>query len=208
MKYLTFALLLVFTSCASRPKPQVTVRPMPAPVVEPVDSVRFTEVIRAYHIGRYVDPNHPDVMHEQHPVFRVEAVSRWNLKPGDPCAPGAVLLNPPRDAAFSPPPANDAVVAEMNRQKDATERVMREARKLATTKGSTAHAVSATKSSFHRNTYVNQTKSVLRSFGCGLHRKPRIFSKPRETDRSRAHSGAAWRVFSERRFAVPRCRAR
>lgn len=131
MKFLTLALLLVVTSCASRPKPQVTVRPMPAPVIEPVDSVRFTEVIRAYHIGRYVDPHHPDVMHEQHPVFRVEAVARWNLKPGDPCAPGAVLLNPPRDAAFSPPPASDAVVAEMNRQKDATERVMREASQLA-----------------------------------------------------------------------------
>lgn len=131
MKYLPLALLLVVTSCASRPKPLVTVRPMPAPVVEPGDSVRFTEVIRAYHIGRYVDPNHPDVMHEQHPVFRVEAVSRWNFKPGDPCAPDAVLLNPPRDAAFSPPTATDAVVAEMNRQKDATERVMREASQLA-----------------------------------------------------------------------------
>jgi len=131
MKYLSLALLLVVTSCATRPKPQVTVRPMPASVVEPVDSVRFTEVIRAYHIGRYIDPNHPDVMHEQHPVFRVEALSRWNLRPVDPCAPGAVLLNPPRDAAFSPPPANDAVVAEMNRQKDATERVMREASQLA-----------------------------------------------------------------------------
>jgi hypothetical protein len=131
MKYLTFALLLVVTSCASRPKPQVTVRPIPAPAVEPAESVRYTEVIRAYHIGRYVDPNHPEVMHEQHPVFRVEAVSRWNLKPGDPCAPGAVLLNPPRDAAFSPSPANDAVVAEMNRQKDATERVMHEASQLA-----------------------------------------------------------------------------
>ena len=89
MKFLTLILLLVVTSCASRPKPQVTVRPIPAPAVEPAESVRYTEVIRAYHIGRYVDPNHPEVMHEQHPVFRVEAHSRWNLKPGDPCAPGA-----------------------------------------------------------------------------------------------------------------------
>jgi hypothetical protein len=131
MKYLPLILLLVVTSCASRPKPKVTVRPMPAPAVEPAESVRYTEIIRAYHIGRYVDPNHPDVMHEQHPLFRVEAHSRWNLKPGDPCVPGGVLLNPPRDAAFSSPPANDALAAEMNRQKEATERVMREASQLA-----------------------------------------------------------------------------
>ena len=131
MKYLTLILLLVVTSCASRPQPQVTVRPMPAPAVEPAESVRYAEIIRAYHIGRYVDPNHPDVMHEQHPLFRVEANSRWNLKPGDPCAPGEALLNPPRDAAFSPPPTDDALAAEMNRQKEATERVMREASQLA-----------------------------------------------------------------------------
>jgi hypothetical protein len=131
MKYVTLILLLVVTSCASRPKPKVTVRPMPAPAVESAESVRYTEIIRAYHIGRYVDPNHPDVMHEQHPVFRVEAHSRWSLKPGDPCAPGAVLQNPPRDAAFSPPPTDDALAAEMNRQKEATERVMREASQLA-----------------------------------------------------------------------------
>jgi hypothetical protein len=129
MKYLALILLLVVTSCASRLKPQVTVRP--APAVESVESVRYAEVVRAYHIGRYVDPNHADVMHEQHPVFRVEAYSRWNLKPGDPGALRAVPLNPPRDAAFSPAPSNDAVLAEMNRQKDATERVMREASQLA-----------------------------------------------------------------------------
>jgi len=131
MKYLALALLLVVTSCASRPKPHLTVTPIPAPAFEPVEAVRFTEVIRAYHIGRYVDPNHPDVMYEQHPVFRIETSSRWNLRPGDPCASAAVLLNPPRNAAFSPPPANDAVIAEINRQKDATERVMREASQLA-----------------------------------------------------------------------------
>jgi Ni/Co efflux regulator RcnB len=131
MKYITLILLLIVTSCASRTKTQVTVRPMLVPAVEPAESVRHTETVRAYHIGRYVDPNHPDVMHDQHPIFRVEARSRWNLKPGNLCAPGAVLLNPPQDAAFSPTPASDAVAAEMNRQKEATERVMREASQLA-----------------------------------------------------------------------------
>ena len=131
MKHLTLILLLVVTSCVSRPKPRIAVRPMPAPAVEPVGSVRYSEVIRAYHIGRYVDPNQADMMHEQHPIFRVEARSRWNLKPGDACATGAVLVNPPRDAASSPSPVNDSVLAEINHQKAATERVMQEASQLA-----------------------------------------------------------------------------
>ena len=42
MKYLSLLLLLVVTSCASRPKPQVVVWPISAAVFEPVDSVRFT----------------------------------------------------------------------------------------------------------------------------------------------------------------------
>jgi predicted KAP-like P-loop ATPase len=41
------------------------------------------------------------------------------------------LLNPPPDAAFSPPPINDAVIAEIERQREATDRVIQEARRLA-----------------------------------------------------------------------------
>ena len=91
--------------------------------------MRYGEVVRAYHVGRFVDPNHPETMHEQHPVYRVEASARWNLHPGSQNT--ANLLNPPPDAAFSPPPTNDAIIAEMNRQREATARVMQEAAQLA-----------------------------------------------------------------------------
>jgi hypothetical protein len=128
MKYLAFIPLVLVASCASRP-PQVVVRPLPPPAVEPIESVRYGEVVRAYHVGRYVDPNHPETMHEQHPVYRVEVSARWNLHPGP--LGTANLLNPPPDAAFAPPPTNDVLVAEMNRQREATARVMQEAGKLA-----------------------------------------------------------------------------
>jgi hypothetical protein len=131
MKLIALIPLLFIASCASRPTPQIVVKPLPSSAVEPVESVRYAEVIRAYHIGRYVDPHHPDVMHEQHPVYRVEAHTRWNLKPGNPHPAGVSPLNPPKDAAYSPPPTNDVVLAELNRQKDATERVMWEASQLA-----------------------------------------------------------------------------
>lgn len=126
MKYLALIPLVFVASCASRP--QLVVRPAPPAAVEPVEAVRYSEVVRAYYVGRFVDPNHPETMHEQHPVYRIETSARWNLHTGS--ARTANLLNPPPDAAFAPSPTNDAVIAEMNRQREATERVMSEAVRL------------------------------------------------------------------------------
>jgi hypothetical protein len=131
MKYLALIPLVLVASCASRPKPHVLVRPLPHPAMEPIEAVRYAEVVRAYHVGRYADPNHPLAMHEQHPVYRVEASAHWNLHPGPIWPATTNLLNPPRDAAFSPPPDNDAVIAEIGRQREATDRVIQEARRLA-----------------------------------------------------------------------------
>jgi hypothetical protein len=131
MKYLALLPLILVASCASRP--QVALRPTPPPAVEPIETVRYGEVVRAYHLGRYVDPNHPEAMHEQHPVYRIEVSARWNLHPG--AQNTANLLNPPPDAAFAPPLTNDALVAEMNRQRETTARVMLEAAKLAQSYG-------------------------------------------------------------------------
>lgn len=129
MKYLALIPLLFVASCASQRAPRLGVRPLPAPAVEAPDAVRYAEMIRSYHVGRYVDPNQPALMHEQHPVYRVEASTRWNLHPG--LLNFTSPLNPPTDAAFVPPPTNDVVLAEWSRQRDATERVMREAFQLA-----------------------------------------------------------------------------
>ncbi len=131
MKYLALIPIVLVASCASRP--QLAVRPLPTPAVEPVESVRYGEVVRAYHVGRYVDPNHPETMHEQHPVYRIEVSARWNLHPGP--LSSANLLNPPPDAAFAPPPTNDALIAEMNRQRETTGRVIQEAERLAQSYG-------------------------------------------------------------------------
>lgn len=126
MNYLALIPLIFVASCASRP--QLVIRPAPPAAVEPVEAARYSEVIRAYHIGRFVDPNHPETMHEQHPFYRIETSARWNLHPGS--ANTVNLLNPPPDAAFAPPPTNDVVIAEMNRQRETTERVMMEAMRL------------------------------------------------------------------------------
>ncbi len=126
MKYLALVPLMLIASCASHP--QLAIRSAPPAAVEPVEAVRYSEVVRAYYVGRFVDPNHPETMQEQHPIYRIETSARWNLHPG---SAGTVnLLNPPPDAAFAPPPSNDVLIAEMNRQREATARVMSEAVRL------------------------------------------------------------------------------
>ena len=127
MKYLALIPLVFVASCASHP--QLAVRPVAPAAVAPAESLRYAEVVRAYHVGRQVDPNHPGLMAEGHPIYRIEVSSRWNLHPGSPNT--ANLLNPPPDAAFAPPPTNDVVIAELNRQREATALVMQQAARLA-----------------------------------------------------------------------------
>ena len=91
MKTLALIPLLLVTSCASRPKPHVAVQPLKPTAVDPIEAVRYAEIVRTYHVGRYIDPNQPDVMHEQHPLYRVEEHARWNLKPAMTCPPGSSL---------------------------------------------------------------------------------------------------------------------
>lgn len=56
-----------------------------------VEKVRVGESLKAYPVGRYVDPQDPDVMHEAHVVYRREAGANWNLNPN---APTVVPLGP------------------------------------------------------------------------------------------------------------------
>jgi hypothetical protein len=73
-------------------------------------------------------------MHEQHVVYRVEENTRWDLRPSQASTTSGVgtfstgVL--PRDAAFSPLPVNDAVLAEVNAQKLATVQIVLEAKTL------------------------------------------------------------------------------
>ncbi len=129
MRYLAVVPLVLVASCASQPKRYVFQDTLPAPVAKP--TVRYPEIIRRYVVGPYVDPNHSDRMHARHPMYRVEEPARWDLHPGPYDEAITGRLNPPPDAAFSPPPTNDVIIAELNRQREATERVMGEALRLA-----------------------------------------------------------------------------
>jgi hypothetical protein len=123
MKTLTFIALMFLTACSS--SPQLTLRPQPPP--PSADKLRFPDIVRPYYFGRYVDPNDTLVMHDKHVVYRVEENARWDLHPNQSDS-GQFI--PPRDAAFSPTPANDAILAEVNAQKLASARIMAQAETL------------------------------------------------------------------------------
>ena len=126
MKLLFIMPLVFLTACASRP----TVIKMPAAISgtatpsESAESVRYSENIKAYPVGRYVDPNNSFVMHERHTVYRVETTAKWNLHPNEP-AP--IPMGPPLgiiDSAKHDAPVNAEVLAEVNRQKAATQALL------------------------------------------------------------------------------------
>jgi hypothetical protein len=56
-----------------------------------MEKVRVGEALKAYPVGRYVDPTDPNVLHEAHTIYRREAGAAWNLNPN---APTVVPLGP------------------------------------------------------------------------------------------------------------------
>lgn len=146
--------LLFLTACSTTPK--LTLKPQPPPPTTDNSTVRYPEIVRAYHFGRYVDPNDDLVMHEQHVVYRVEENIRWNFHPGPTNGNVIQLTSSSRDAAFSPMPVNDAVLAEVNAQKLATVEIMLEARTLSTALAQFQTALQQTKTNL-------QETAVLRA---------------------------------------------
>jgi len=128
MKRLPLISLLFLSACSTTPR--LALQPQQQQPGNNPEAVRYPEVVRAYQIGRYADPNDGLVMHEQHVVYRVEENTRWDFHPGVICGGASQALPAPRDAAFSPAPVNDTILAEVNAQKLATARIMVEAKTL------------------------------------------------------------------------------
>jgi hypothetical protein len=152
--------LLFLSACSTAPK--LTLRPQQPPATDAA-GIRYPEVLHAYHIGRYADPNDDSLMHEQHVVYRVEDNTRWNLHPGP--ADGNVPALPSRDAAFAPTPVNDAILAEVNSQRLATIQIMMQARTLSAALSQFQIALQQTKTNFQETVRlrasVNEMKQRL-----------------------------------------------
>lgn len=124
MKPFFFAIpvVMLLASCASKPAQRIV------PVTPEMSgrtlkrgetaSVRHAEVIKAYPVGRYVDPRKRGVMHEAHTLYRVEASPKWNLT--RPSGPSTI---PTLTTATSKPSGSELTV-ELNRQRQATQAVI------------------------------------------------------------------------------------
>ena len=128
MKTYLFIAIAFLTGCASQPKPRVVLMPSPMPsTVLPtpgLESIRYSENLKAYPVGRYIDPNSNLVMHERHSIYRVETTAKWNLNPNGPVSvplgPPVALIDPARHNA----PVNAEVIAEINKQKAASQALL------------------------------------------------------------------------------------
>jgi hypothetical protein len=150
--------LIFLTACSTTPK--LALRPLqPLPATEN-PAVRYPEVINAYHIGRYVDPSDDLVMHEQHVVYRVEENTRWDFHPGAVC--GSATSPTPHDAAFSPAPVNDAILAEVNSQRLATAQIMVQARTLSAALMQFQSALQQTRTNLQQTTALRVTVSEMK----------------------------------------------
>lgn len=122
-RILVFLPLILLSACASK-KPVVV--QMPSAVsgtilaTDDIESVRYGENLKAYCIGRYVDPNDGLMMHEAHTIYRVETTAKWNLHPNAPANVPAGPVVGIIDPAHRDSPVTPEVVAEVDRQKSAT----------------------------------------------------------------------------------------
>ncbi|MGA9450276.1 MAG: hypothetical protein WBW41_02915 [Verrucomicrobiia bacterium] len=146
--------LIFLPACSTAPK--VTLQPEPPAAATDDSAIRYPEAVRAYYVGRYVDPNDDLVMHEQHVVYRVEENTRWNFHPGPV---DGVVPTPPlaRDAAFSPVPVNDDILAQVNSQRIATAEIMAQARMLSAALAQFQAALQQTKSNLQATAAMRVT---------------------------------------------------
>jgi len=143
MKRLLLTLpVILLAACASRTPKKIVVVPAFAPSIS-VDeaTVRRPEEVRQYRFGRYVEPGSRLVMHEAHPVYRIERTAGWNLRPDGSTKSTSALATAPV-ASTSP---DDAVVAEINKQKAATKAFTEQATTLNQRLSGLTDAVTQTK---------------------------------------------------------------
>lgn len=126
--FLLLSIPVILAGCATHPShpPRITMREVPGTVLpsEGIESVRYAENIKSYPIGRYVDPGNSRIMHQEHTIYRVETTPKWNLHPNGPASIPIGPINAIRDSATRTSPIANELVAELNRQKEATKTVI------------------------------------------------------------------------------------
>ena len=183
---LLISMPFVLVACATKPTRVVdmSARAVPGTTLpsDGIGSVRYAENIKTYPLGRYVDPNNSRVMHEGHPIYRVETTGTWNLHPNEPVA---MPLGPTihvRDSARHSGAVGEELVAELNRQKEATQTVIQGGQVVSQKLGELTTALQKTQQIAAQNVQlkqeVNTTKQRLDALEEELRKQPAITPAP------------------------------
>jgi hypothetical protein len=158
MKRLLLLSIVFFTACASHaPKKLTVARAIPVGRSVSSTGLRVPDQLSEYRLARYVDPRDPLVMHEGHPVYRIENSASWDLRPRNPAAPTG--KNPGVRPTVS---MNDAVVAEVNKQRAATREVTEQAATLNQRLAELSKAIGETQAVAKENVALKHELSALR----------------------------------------------
>ncbi len=121
--------IVLLFGCAGPRTGRVTVRPLPPRSGED-ESVRFGEIVGRYFIGRTVDAGNGQVLHEAHPVYRIEAEARWNLQPGQTRPEPAEAMAALPTVCEREIPTGEETLAELNQQRLLTRELLEQTSKL------------------------------------------------------------------------------
>ncbi|MEP6669775.1 MAG: hypothetical protein ABJF10_11515 [Chthoniobacter sp.] len=186
MKPLVLIPVLMLSACTSHaPRKIISVAVAPSRPVSAA-ALRTGEQLREYRFGRYVDPGDPLVMHDDHPVYRVETSAGWNLRPGNTSQPAQ------RESVAAPSvSANDAVVAEVNKQRAVTRAVTEQATTLNQRLGEMSKAAAQTQELATLGLALKRDMAALRermdSFDTQLRER-----KPAAPDRPQPRAEDKW----------------
>ncbi|MBV9009135.1 MAG: hypothetical protein JO354_08215 [Verrucomicrobia bacterium] len=157
MKYLTLLPVILLTACASHAPRKIAAPPTPVGTPVSSDGLRTDEQLKEYHLGRYVDARDPLVMHEGHPLYRIETSARWDLRSNNATSPAR------RNTVQAPgASANDAVVAEVNKQRAATRAFTEQTATLNQRLAELGHAVEQTQEVAKQNLELKRDVVTLR----------------------------------------------
>lgn len=135
--FLIFSGLLLCAGCMSATKqPEKKVERqvvMPASVAgsnipeDDLDRVRYGEDLKAYAVGRYIDPNDSSVMYEKNILYRVEESPQWNLRPNTEIRPP--IGKEPRESPALQKIVESELRNELDRQRRLSEDLLQQTRK-------------------------------------------------------------------------------
>lgn len=158
-----FSLLpaICLAACANHPPKKIVI----FPAVEPSHSVRgnanvrIPEQVREYRFGRYVDPADRLVMHEEHPVYRIERANAWDLQPDR----NGKLTSSAEPVQAAATPVNDGALAEINKQKAATKAFTEQATGLNQRLAELANGLNQTGQIAKQNMLLQQSITTLQT---------------------------------------------